>query len=190
MVKFENLISHWGYIAVFIGTLIEGEVTMIVGSFLASQKILDIKYVMLVGAVGGFIGDQIFFLMGKLGKNMKMMKKLERNVRFRKARRIVRRYGTYIILFSRYLIGMRMALSTCLGVFNIPVRQFTLLNLISAALWAVTVGLFGFILGKAAMAILGDIKKYEWLLVLTLVVVAVLGYQIKKRIKKVEEKLS
>ncbi len=190
MGKFENIVSHWGYIAVFLGTLLEGEVTMIVGSFLASQKILDIKWVMFVGAIGGFIGDQIFFLVGKLGKNMNIMKRLERNVNFRKARRIVRKYGTYIILFSRYLIGMRMALSMCLGVFNISMKQFTLLNLISAIFWAATVGLFGFLLGKAAIAILGDIKKYEWLLVITIIIVATLGYQIKKRIKKAEEKLS
>ena len=187
MFKLEDILSHWGYIAVFLGTVIEGEVTMIVGSFLASQRILDIKYVMLTGAIGGFIGDQIFFLLGKIGKNLNILRKLERNVKFRKARVIAKKYGTYIILFSRYLIGMRAALSLSLGIFNVPFKQFTLLNMLSAIFWALTVGIFGFILGKAALALLGDIKKYEWLLVLTIIVIAFMGYKLKKKIEKAEE---
>ena len=190
MEKLEVLITHWGYVAVFLGTLIEGEVTLIIGSFLASQKILDIKGVMFMGAIGGFAGDQLFFFAGRLGKNLTLIKKLERNAKFRKARKIARKYGIYIILLSRYLIGMRMALSLSLGVFNIPIKQFTLLNLISALLWALTVGTAGFILGKAVMAILGDIKKYEWLMATIVIIVAVISFYIKKKIKKAEEKLS
>ena len=188
MDKYCSIISHWGYIAVFLGTLIEGEVTMVVSGFLASQNLLDIRSVLAVGALGGFLGDQLFFLAGKLSNKAKFLKKLERNVRYRKARRIVRKYGAYIILFSRYLVGMRMALSFALGVMKVPFKEFSLLNFLSALVWAPTVGFLGYLLGSLAMKLLGDFKRYEAYLIVAACLVAVAAYLFKKAISRVEER--
>ena len=183
----EEIISKWGYIGVFLGTFLEGEVTMVVSGFLASQDVMDIRMVLLVGGMGGFLGDQFFFLLGRLSNTLNLLQRLNRSVRYRKARRIVRRYGSYIALFSRYLVGMRMALSFTLGVMRMPFRQFTLLNFISAVLWAITVGFMGYLMGTVALKVLGHVKKYEELLILLTVVIVAVSFCIKLLIKRWEE---
>ncbi len=183
----QNIISRWGYLAVFLGTLLEGEITMVVSGFLASQNIMDIRLVLLVGSAGGFLGDQLFFIAGRISNRFHALTRLNRNISYRKARRIVRRYGSYIVLVSRYLVGMRMALSFALGVMRMPFRQFTLLNLISAAVWAPTVGFFGYALGTVAVKALGRMKHYEKILILSTLLVVAVAFAFKRLVKRVEE---
>ncbi len=188
MKELESFISHWGYVAVFLGTLVEGEVTMVISGFLASQNIFDMRAVILWGAIGGFLGDQFFFVAGWLSHRFRLLKRLERNVRYRKARRVIRKYGAYIILFSRYLVGMRMAFSFALGAMRVPFRKFSLLNFFSAFMWAPTVAFLGYALGAVALRILGDVKKYETALIAILLAIALLGFFLKKLLERLEER--
>ncbi len=185
---YAGIISRWGYVAVFLGTLLEGEVTMVVSGFLASQNLLDMRVVLALGAVGGFLGDQFFYLAGRISNRAKFLKRLNRNVRYRKARRIVRSYGNLIILFSRYLVGMRMALSFTLGMMEIPFGKFSLLNFISAVIWAPTVGYLGYALGSLALEIIGDARRYELALLVFVAVVAIVAYAIKRMVGRLEER--
>ena len=188
MDRFADIVCHWGYWAVFIGTLLEGEVTMVVSGFLASQNLMDLKGVLFVGMVGGFLGDQLFYLLGRISNRTRLLKRLERNVTYRKARRVVRKYGNYIILFSRYLVGMRMALSFSLGVMRIPFASFSLLNLVSAVVWALTVGYAGYALGTLALKLLGDLKRYELALVVFSLFVALVAFAVKRCVERIEER--
>ncbi|WP_158508777.1 DedA family protein [Thermosulfidibacter takaii] len=161
---------------------------MVLSGFLASQSVFDLRVVVLIGAVGGFIGDQLFFWIGRLSNKASLLKKLDRNVKYRKARRIVRKYGSYIILVSRYLVGMRMALSFALGAMRVPCLRFSLMNFISAMIWAPSVALLGYAMGSVALKVLGDIKRYETALILAALVVALIAFLIKRYLENVEER--
>ena len=55
-----ELISQYGYWALFAGTLLEGETWLILAGFAAHQGYLQLHWVMLIAMTGGFLGDQAY----------------------------------------------------------------------------------------------------------------------------------
>src|SRR5260221_10889211 len=65
MEPFSALIDNYGYLAVFIGTLLEGETILILAGFAAQRGYLDLGAVMAVAFAGGFLRDQLLFFFGR-----------------------------------------------------------------------------------------------------------------------------
>ena len=60
-----QLLADYGYLAVFIGCLLEGETILVLAGFAAQQGLLSLPIVVTLAFVGGTLGDQIFFFIGK-----------------------------------------------------------------------------------------------------------------------------
>jgi membrane-associated protein len=65
-----------------------------------------------------------------------------------KAQHYFDRYGTKTIVLARFIPIVRTFANPIAGVAKMPVREFTIFNIIGAALWIVTVTMLGFVLGK------------------------------------------
>lgn len=158
----------YGYWALFIGTFLEGEAILIFAGFLAFQGYLDIYGVMLCAWAGSFLGDQFYFHIGR-AKGAFLLKLFTSFARkFRKALRLIERYGTFVAFISRYTYGFRILLPIILGMTKFPSRRFLWLNLISALSWAIIFSLAGFLFGKAAGLFVEDLERYEPMLLLIL----------------------
>lgn len=59
------LLVNYGYWAVFIGCLLEGETILILGGLAAHQTTLRLIDVIAVATLGGMVGDQILFWTGR-----------------------------------------------------------------------------------------------------------------------------
>lgn len=62
----ENLIGNYGYYALFIGTLLEGETIMLIAGFMAHQSYLNIYLTIAVGFAGTLLCDQFLFFLADL----------------------------------------------------------------------------------------------------------------------------
>ncbi len=60
-----NLISHYGYAALIIGSMAEGETITLLGGVVAHQGLLKFPLVVISVALGGMIGDQVLYLLGR-----------------------------------------------------------------------------------------------------------------------------
>ena len=63
-----NLLPHYGYLLLFPIAVIEGPIITIIAAFLASQGYLNIAVVYLVVVVADLVGDLLYYLIGRLGK--------------------------------------------------------------------------------------------------------------------------
>ena len=63
--SFAQLLADYGYLAVFVGSLLEGETVLVLAGFAAHQGYLSLPLVLAVAFVGGTLGDQIFFWLGR-----------------------------------------------------------------------------------------------------------------------------
>ena len=157
-----------GYWVLFIGTFLEGEAILIFAGFLAFQGYLDIYGVILCAWAGSFLGDQFYFHIGRI-KGPYLLKLFTTIARkFRKALRLIERYGTFVAFISRYTYGFRILLPVILGMTSFPSRRFLYLNLVSALSWAIIFSLAGYLFGKAAGLFIDDLERYEPLLLLIL----------------------
>ena len=175
------LIERYGYFATLGGTLIEGETLLILSGLAAHRGYLSLPLVVLVGAIGGAIGDMAFFLVGRhYGRNL-----LARFPRFAPAaarvRAMIERHPASTILAVRFMYGLRTAGPAIIGSTSIPFARFAALNAIGAAAWSACWTGAGYLLGHAAERLLGDVAKIERELfggVFLLAILAAVAYQV------------
>ena len=165
---FKEYLQVHGYWVLFIGTFLEGEAILIFAGFLAFQGYLNIYGVILSALAGSFLGDQFYFHMGRLKGPflMRLFSSIAR--KFRKALRLIERYGSLVAFISRYTYGFRILLPIILGMTSFPSRRFLYLNLVSALSWSILFALGGYLFGKGAGLFIEDVGRYEPYLLLAL----------------------
>ncbi|HBA88860.1 MAG TPA: DedA family protein [Geobacter sp.] len=158
---FKQYLQVHGYWVLFIGTFLEGEAILIFAGFLAFQGYLDIYGVILSAFAGSFLGDQFYFHIGRI-KGAFLLRLFTSIARkFRKALRLIERYGAFVAFVSRYTYGFRILLPIILGMTRFPSRRFLYLNLLSALSWSVIFSLAGYLFGKGAGLFIEDVERYE-----------------------------
>ncbi len=169
-----TFIATYGYLAVFIGTLLEGETVLIAAGFAAHRGLLDWPLVVLVAMAGGTLGDQLMFLLGRWKGNA-LIERYPALARHKPhISDLLTRHNTIFILSVRFLYGLRIAGPLILGSFRVPVLRFAVLNIIGAALWATLVAGAGYTFGVAITSLIADIKKLEIIVLIAIPVVGVL----------------
>lgn len=157
-----------GYWVLFLGTFLEGEAILIMAGFLAFQGYLDLTLVILTSFAGSFLGDQFYFYLGRW-KGPLLLKIFTSIARkFRKALRLIEKYGNFVAFISRYTYGFRIILPIILGMTKLPATRFLWINLLSALLWAAIFASAGYLFGKSASLVVEDVQRYEPILMLVL----------------------
>jgi membrane protein DedA with SNARE-associated domain len=143
------------YLGVFVATVIEGEVVFVGATVLVSQGKLDAAGVYVAAALGGSIGDQLYFyaLRGRLHRWLDRFPTWSRRRDLIVER--VRRHAAAMILACRFLPGLRVAIPAACAYAGVPPLVFTTLSLVSSLAWAAAI--MGFIawLGPTSFAQLG-----------------------------------
>lgn len=157
-----------GYWVLFLGTFLEGEAILIMAGFLAFQGYLNLFGVILTAFAGSFFGDQFYFYLGRWKGPflIKLFTSIAR--KFRKALKLIEKYGNFVAFISRYTYGFRIILPIILGMTSLPAIRFLWLNLISALTWAAVFSCAGYLFGKSASLFVEDVHRYEPYLMLTL----------------------
>jgi membrane protein DedA with SNARE-associated domain len=143
------------YLGVFIATVVEGEVVFVGATVLVHLGRLKASGVYAAAALGGSVGDQIYFyvLRGRLQSWLDRFPTWSR----RRDRIIarVRRNASAMILACRFLPGLRVAIPAACAYADVAPLRFTSLSLLSSLGWAALI--MGFItwLGPASLAELG-----------------------------------
>jgi membrane protein DedA with SNARE-associated domain len=165
-----ELIQTYGYGAVLVGTLLEGETVLLLAGFAAHRGYLDLPTVVGVAIFGSFLGDQVFFFLGRY-QGTKLLNRFPRYVaRVGIAQAKLARYHTPLILALRFLYGLRAVLPFTIGMSDISTTRFQVLNFAGALLWSVTIAVGGYLFGHFAEQVLGDLKHYEQILLAILAV--------------------
>lgn len=157
----EHFINAYGYLAILFGTFFEGETILLLGGIAAKLGYLELPWVIVCGFAGSLFGDQLFFFIGRYRGQAFLEKRPAWQGRAAQVHRVMDRHRIAIILGFRFMYGLRTVTPFVLGMSRIPVAQFLLLNLISAALWAGVIGVLGYAFGHALELLLGDIRRYE-----------------------------
>jgi membrane protein DedA with SNARE-associated domain len=167
-----SFVISYGYLAVFAGTLLEGETILIAAGFAAHGGLLEWPLVVLVATAGGTLGDQLAFMLGRW-KGDTLIARFPALARQRpRVHDLLERHATLFILTNRFLYGLRIAGPVLMGSSRVPLLRFAILNVLGAALWALLVTAAGYTFGLAVNAMIDNFKRVEGIL---LVVILALG---------------
>jgi membrane protein DedA with SNARE-associated domain len=179
-----DAIAHYGYVAVFLGILLEdfgmptpGETLLIAGAIAASQGALNIWLLLFLGWLGGVIGDNIGYVIGHSGGHRLMLRYGGRvgitEAKLKQVEGFFARYGDIVIVFARFVVVLRQFNGIVAGTLKMPWWRFVALNSIGAALWVGFWGGLAYVLGKRFYILWHHFNEYRPY-VLTAVAIAVL----------------
>jgi membrane protein DedA with SNARE-associated domain len=135
------------YYGVLIAAILEGEIAYIAAAALVAQGQLNPVGVFLSGAVGAAIGDQAYFyaFRGRLPRWLARYPSLQQRAAPLVGR--VRRHDSLMVLLIRFAPGLRIAIAAACAWVDVSPLKFSVLNLLSAFVWAFAllalVGWFG-----------------------------------------------
>jgi membrane protein DedA with SNARE-associated domain len=181
----QGLIERWGLLAVFLGTLVEGEVVMILAGVVAHLGLIGLPAALVTGALGGFASDFAWFSAGRAGATWIRETRLFRQTEPVIAK-VADRMGPWQVMFCRLVYGTRVPTMLLWGVRGLRPTRFAAFAFPGCVLWASIFGIAGFLLSGSAALIIGEVKRLQrWLLgAVAVAFVIIVGLKILARIQK------
>lgn len=132
--------------------LVPSEATVIAAGALAGAGELAFAVVLLAGAAGAVLGDNVAYLLGRAGQGPLVGRLLGspawRERIGRAETKLTRRAGT-IIVVSRFIPGGRTATMLSAGLIGLSWRRFIVYDLVAGTAWAAYASVIGVVGGKA-----------------------------------------
>lgn len=179
----ESLLEQFGYLAVFLGTVVEGEAILVAAGFFASQGYLDIVLVGIIAFAGAYTGHLFWFWLGRV-HGVRLVDRFPSMQRhYGQAMRVFERYGVAAIMITQWLYGLRITCAVIIGMSRIAIVKFLIYQAISCAIWAAAITALGYYFGWAVEAVLGRIDHIEKYGLLVIVLVAI-GFWLYHRRKE------
>jgi membrane protein DedA with SNARE-associated domain len=157
-----ELLLSYRYVFVFFGSIFEGDATLLGAAFLAHRHVVSLAAVIATAIIASTAWNELVFYFSRKGGRGFLEKRVAQHPSYERVQRWVRRRSIVLLLFSRYLFGLRLAIPVACGATGMCASTFTVVNAAGAVMWAVPVGLIGFFLGTAVEQLWHGVREWEW----------------------------
>lgn len=177
----------WAYLTLGAMGSLWGEASPLLGGLAVQQGELSPWPVLCAISLGTWVGVLLFYALGRWrGRWVRR--------RFRGARpliirsvALVRRHPWRAALASRFAYGVRIALPIACGVGRVPFFKYAVGTAVSTIVWASLFILTGWFMGRATRAFLGQVREFEAVAGVVILVIVLVGSVILRR-RHVEER--
>lgn len=132
--------ADWGalaYLAAAGWAFFEGETFVLLAAAAGrATGLIDPLLLMVAVWIGSFLGDQLWFTLGRKYGTRAVRKIPGAERKMASAISFLERYGVLFVLTFRFVYGVRNVASAACGVARMPWLRFACLNFIAAGLWA------------------------------------------------------
>ncbi|MCX8959654.1 DedA family protein [Erwinia psidii] len=177
-----HLITQYGYLALFLGCLAEGETFTLLGGVAAHQGLLKYDLVLLTVALGGILGDIALFFVGRYYGTAVLKRFRKHQPQIARANRLIRKRPALFVTGVRFMYGLRIIGPVIIGASRLKPQKFLLFNLIGAVFWALIFVSLGYVGGQVIAPWLHTLdqhlKPLFWL-----VLIGVLVWLIRRYVK-------
>jgi membrane protein DedA with SNARE-associated domain len=160
---FVDAIKEYGYIILFVWSMMEGETGLVMAGVLSHTGDMTVPIAILVAALGGFAGDQLYFYTGRYNKDFIHKEFKTHRRKFALAHLLLKKYGWPIIFVQRYMYGLRTIIPMAIGITKYSAKKFAIINLISAFVWASATIIPAYIFGEEILEFINKLKEYWYI---------------------------
>ena len=166
------LISHWGYLAIFLFVILGNlglpapeESILALAGYLVWQEKLRLSLVLLVGILSAIAGDNLGYWIGRR-YGQKGIERYGERVRLTPARieatrRFVTHYGAFGVFAARFITGLRFMAGPLAGSTGLPPMVFMTANALGAMVYVPAMVGIGYAAGYGLGDYVGQIEKSE-----------------------------
>ncbi|MVM36251.1 DedA family protein [Spirosoma sp. HMF4905] len=189
---FQELILTYGYPMLFLGVLLESEAFLLIGIYLAQQGYFSLPAVIGLAALSSFCITQLCFWLGYRYGSTFIRTRPRWQLRYQRIERLMKRYGTGLVIGFRAFYGLRGAIPAAVGLAGFSSARFTLYNAVGAVIWAMMVAFLGSNLAQGLSQLYNSLQPTE---IIVLMGVAGVGglwlvYQLVKRSRLKKQQLT
>lgn len=157
------------YLGIFTGILLEGEAVFLSAIAVAQLGHLKWGWIIFTVFLAALTHDWTVFLISKKQGKSIIEKRPNWQQQSVKLQSWLGGNMTYLLLFYRFLIGMRIISLTLIGISEISIPRFAVFSLISTLLWVSIIGTLGYFFTDPLIAIYELIAENIVLFLLILV---------------------
>jgi len=143
---------QYKYWLIFPAAIIEGPIIMIITGFLASLGVVNFIFAFVVVTIGDFIGDSVYYLIGKYGKETFIRKygkyigiTLEREVRIEN---YFAQHANQTLLIGKFAHGIGSLVLVAAGLASVSYKKLLAFNGPTTAIKSLLLLLLGFYFGQ------------------------------------------
>lgn len=167
-----DYVLQYGYLAVFVGCLLEGDILVLGASFLAYTSNLDLPLIMVAAFFGTWLSDMSWFVIGRYVNNETLKKWSWLHKMSSQSLIIVSARPRALALSFRFMYGLRMIIPFSLGRTAIPTSTFIIYNTLGILIWVAILSTLGYFFASLTETVFGQMKHLK--IILPLVVVTTL----------------
>lgn len=140
-------IEHYGVVGVFLTAAVEGELGVLVGGTMAHLGKLSVVAVTIAAWAAAFLSAEAFFLLGRSQRDHRFVHKVTAKRAFALALHWIERHPRLFCVLYRFVYGFRIVGPIAISLSTVGTRTFTLINLVTALLWAMAGVAIGWFVG-------------------------------------------
>lgn len=166
-----ELLQRYGLWAVFFGTMIEGDLTLLFAGVLARAGLFTFEEALVVGTAGGFVGDSLSYMIGARFRGR--ARSLHFFIRARpRVEKLISKFGVLSVFIVKYVYGLRTTSAIFCGLAHFGFLKFALLTLVSCFVWVGVLSGLGFTFATGIEKLVGDLKRIQIILLIAVIIVA------------------
>ncbi len=161
-------LATYGYIALFIYTLGGGMVAIVAAGVLSYMGKMDIYVSISIAFIANAIGDNLLFYLSRYNKTeiAPYIKKHRRKLAL--SHLLMKKHGDKIIFFQKFVYGIKTLIPLAIGLTKYSYVKFTILNIVSALIWALLLGYGSYKFGEAFKSSIEFISSRPWMMPIVL----------------------
>lgn len=145
----ETLINEYKYFALMVGTFFEGETAILLASSLIYKGFFSGPHTIVFAFAGSFISDWLYYLIGRLNGKIFIERRPKLQAKVFPITNFFQKNRVQILLTYRFLYGFRVIIPLVIGMSGIRPRVYFFYTIVSGLIWASTVSLLGYFVGRA-----------------------------------------
>jgi membrane protein DedA with SNARE-associated domain len=153
----EHVVDQYGLAFLFAivalesaGVWVPGETALIAAAVLASRGHFSIAAVIGLAAFGAILGDNVGYWIGRIYGRRLFLRFERLEALLPRSERFFKRHGGKAVFLARFLAGLRVTGAWMAGISHMDWWRFLAWNAAGGIVWATSVGLVAYYLGRAA----------------------------------------
>jgi membrane protein DedA with SNARE-associated domain len=184
-VHLEHLVMNFGLAAVFLGSAVEGDFTLILAGVFAHLGYFPFPLAVAAGALGSFLGDLAWYGLGRVRGPKFRAGRLYRRMGHR-IELLAARLGPAQLVAARFVYGTKAASMVFWGLHGLSLPRFALVDGIGCVLGSLVVNGLGYVVCGSEKVLLVRVRRVQlWLLgvlAVGVVLVVIINWAAKKEL--------
>lgn len=147
-IAMESFLHHYGYLALLIGTFLEGETAILVASSLIHHGVFSFPFTVLAAFMGSFVSDWLYYLIGRLNGQYFLAKRPKLAAKVKPATLFFHRHKFQILFSYRFLYGFRIIIPLVVGLSGVRPLAYLFYSTLAGLMWATLVSTTGYWIGR------------------------------------------